>query len=79
MLDWVENTHIEFVHNKHPIQVGGPRVIRFNHVKSIDSEVLKLLCKGVIVESKQSQGEFNSPLFLRLKMNGVDYRVILNR
>ena len=75
VLDWVEHTHIEFVHNKHPVQVDG-----FNHVESeiIDSEVTKLLHKGVIVESKHSQDEFISPIFLRLKKNGVDYRMILN-
>ena len=33
-LEWVEHTHIESVHNKHPIEVGGLRVIRFNHMES---------------------------------------------
>ncbi|XP_068671158.1 uncharacterized protein [Montipora foliosa] len=32
---------------------------------------------GVIVESPHSQGEFVSSIFVRLKKNGVDYRMIL--
>ena len=36
------------------------------------------LNKGVIVESTHSQGEFVSSIFLGLKKNGVDYRMILN-
>ena len=44
----------------------------------MDSEIVRLLNKGVIVESTHSQGEFVSSIFLRLKKNGVDYRMILN-
>ncbi|PFX19912.1 Pro-Pol polyprotein [Stylophora pistillata] len=34
--------------------------------------------RGVFVESPHSQGEIVSSIFLRLKKNGVDYRMILN-
>ena len=46
--------------------------------ETIDSEATKFLCKSLIVVSKHSQGEFISPIFLRLKKNGVDYCMILN-
>ena len=55
-------------------------MIQFNDAESaiIDSEIVKLLNKGVIVKSTHSQGEFVSSIFLRLKKNGVDYWMILN-
>ena len=80
MLDWVEHCHIEFIDNVPPIQYGGYRSIKFNDKESaiLDAEIAKLLKKGVIVESVHSEGEFISPIFLRLKKNGIDYRMILN-
>lgn len=80
VLDWVEHCHLEFVDDVSPVQELGYKVIKFNDTESaiIDSEIVKLLNKGVIVESTHSQGEFVSSIFLRLKKNGVDYRMILN-
>lgn len=80
VLDWAEHLHIEFVENSPPIQNGRPRVIQFNQVESkiLDLEIQKLLDKGVVIESTHTEGEFISPIFLRLKKNGVDYRLILN-
>lgn len=80
VLDWVEHCHLEFIDGVPPVQETDYKIIQFNDAESaiIDSEILKLLNKGVIVESTHSQGEFVSSIFLRLKMNGVDYRMILN-
>jgi len=80
VLDWVEHCHLEFVDGVLPVQETDYKIIQFNDAESaiIDSEIVKLLNKGVIVESTHSQGEFVSSIFLRLKKNGVDYRMILN-
>ena len=80
ILDWVEHCHIEFIDNVPPVQKGGYKTIKFNDSESaiIDAEIKKLLKKGVIVESAHSEGEFVSTIFLRLKKNGIDYRMILN-
>lgn len=80
VLDWVEHCHLEFIDDISPVQEPDYKVIKFNDTESaiIDSEIVKLLNKGVIVESPHSQGEFVSSIFLRLKKNGVDYRMILN-
>ena len=77
-LDWVEHCHIEFMDNAPPIQYG--RSIKFNDKESaiIGAEIAKLLDKEVVVESAPSEGDFISPVFLRLKKNGIDYRMILN-
>ena len=78
ILDWVEHCHIEFIDNVPPVQKGGYKTINFNDSESaiIDAEIKKLLKKGVIVESAHSEGEFVSTIFLRLKKNGIDYRMI---
>lgn len=80
VLDWVEHCHIEFMDNAPPIQYGGCRNIKFNDKESaiIGAEIAKLLDKEVVVESAPSEGDFISPVFLRLKKNGIDYRMILN-
>ena len=80
VLDWVEHCHIEFIDNLPPIQKSGYKIIKFNDSEStiIDSEIKKLLSKGVIVESTNSEEEFVSSIFLRIKKNGLDYRIILN-
>lgn len=80
MLDWVQHCHIEFITNTEPIQFGGHRITRFNpsELLIIDGEITKLLNKGVIEQCSHTEGEFLSPIFLRLKKNGVDYRMILN-
>ena len=80
VLDWVEHCHLEFIDGVPPVQETDYKVIQFNDAEAaiIESELVKLLNKGVIVESPRSQGEFVSSIFLRLKKNGVDYRMILN-
>ena len=80
VLDWVEHCHLEFIDGVPPVQETDYKIIQFNDAESaiIDSEIAKLLNKGVIVESTHSQGKFVSSIFLRLKKNGVDYRMILN-
>ena len=64
--------------NALPIQYG--RSIKFNDKESaiIGAEIAKLLDKGVVVESAPSEGDSIFPGFLRLKKNGIDYRMILN-
>ena len=80
VLDWVEHCHLEFIDDVSPVKEPDYKVIKFNDTESviIDSEIVKLLNKGVIVEAPHSQGEFVSSIFLRLNKNGVDYRMILN-
>ena len=45
--------------------------------KAIDSEIEKLLKKGVIKECEHEEGEYISPIFLSPKKDG-GYRLILN-
>ena len=80
VLDWVQNCHIEFIDDIEPVQLGGHKVSKFNQseLSIIDREIEKLLSKGVIERCSHSDGEFISPIFLRLKKNKVDYRMILN-
>ena len=80
VLDWVEHCHTEFMDNAPPIQYGGCRSIKFNDKESaiIGAEIAKLLDKEVVVESAPSERDFISPVFLRLKKNGIDHRMILN-
>lgn len=80
VLDWVQHCHIEFIDDRAPTQLGGHKVSRFNQseLTIIDGEITKLLYKGVIQECSHSEGEFLSPIFLRLKKNKIDYRMILN-
>ncbi|XP_068674606.1 uncharacterized protein [Montipora foliosa] len=70
----------EFIDGVPPVQETDYKVIQFNDAEAaiIESEIVQLLNKGVIVESPHSQGEFVSSIFVRLKKNGVDYRMILN-
>ena len=44
---------------------------------AVDTEITKLLAKGVIINSCHEDGEFISNIFLRLKPNGT-YRLIPN-
>ena len=80
VLDWVELCHLEFIYGVPPVQETDYKVIQFNDAEAaiIESEIVQLLNKRVIVESPHSQGEFASSIFLRLKKNGVDYSMILN-
>ena len=63
-----------------PVQTKFPHAIIFNDKESaiIDTEIAKLLNKGVLIPSQHEEGELISPIFLRLKKTGVDYRMILN-
>ena len=72
--------HLEFIDGVPPVQETDYKIIQLNDAESaiLDSEIVKLLNKGVVVESTHSPGEFVSSIFLRLKKNGVDYRMILN-
>ena len=80
VLDWVEHCYLDFIDDVSPVQEPDYKVIKFNDTESaiIDSEIVKLLNKGVNAESSHSQGEFVSSIFLRLKKNEVYYRKILN-
>ena len=80
VLDWVAHCHIKFINNEPPIQTEMQRAIKFNEKELIiiDKEIEKLLAKGVLVHSQHEPGEFISPIFLRLKKNAIDYRMILN-
>ena len=80
VLDWVELCHLEFIYGVPPVQETDYKVIQFSDAEAaiIESEIVQLLNKRVIVESPHSQGEFASSIFLRLKRNGVDYSMILN-
>ena len=66
--------------NALPIHYGGWRSIKFNDKQSaiVGAEIAKLLHKGVVVESAPSEEDSFSPIFLTLKKNGIDYRMILN-
>ena len=80
VLDWVELCHLEFIHGVPSVQETDYKVIQFNDAEAaiIEPEIVQLLNKGIIVESPHSQAEFVSSIFVRLKKNGVDYRMILN-
>ena len=75
VLDWVAHCRITFINNILPVQPKFPHAIKFNDKESaiIDKEIAKLLNKGVLIPSQHEEGEFISPIFLRLKKNGVDY------
>ena len=61
-----------------PVQVKLPFLAKWypEEAEFIDSEILSLLEKGVIQQSKHKQGEFISSVFLRPKKDG-SYRMIL--
>ena len=78
VLDAVEHCHIEF--DEIPEQIALPREIDFSEKEklTIDSELTKLLNKGVIEKCEHSEGEFISNVFLRPKKDGHSHRLILN-
>ena len=78
ILDVVKGYKIEFVDNAVPRQTHIPLEIGFNAQECgiIDQEIVKLLDKGVLVESQHDDGEFISNIFLRHKKDG-NYRMIL--
>jgi len=77
ILSYVQGCKIEF--DTEPLQTAQPRAIPFSvkETQVLDSEIEKLLDKGVIHCSNDEQGQFISNIFVRPKKNG-SYRLILN-
>ena len=77
ILETVTGQNIEF--DQIPVQIKPPFQPKWSPEEEefIDSEILSLLAKGVIQQSKHEQGEFISWVFLRPKKDG-SYRMILN-
>ena len=77
---WImfKGCQIEFKSNT-PHQMKHPKEIKFSNVETgfIDTEIKRLLEKGVIVPSCHETGEFVSTIFVRPKPNG-SHRLILN-
>lgn len=72
-----QGQHIEFL--SIPFQMEPPvQSIKQSEIIAINTEVEKLLHKGVIVATRQGKGEFISPIFVRPKKDG-SLRMILNR
>ena len=59
VLDWVEHCHLEFIDGAPLAQETDYKIIQFNDADSaiIDSEIVKLLNKGVIVKSTHSHSK----------------------
>lgn len=74
----VQHFHIEFINDVLPVQ-SSYISHRFNQKEKaiIDKEISKLLKLKVIEKVQYDDGQFISPIFLRLKKNG-EYRLILN-
>ena len=74
ILDRVQHCHIEFTDDMVPTQSYTPRGIRLinnsQEIEVINSELNKLLVKGVIMPSKHEKGEFISTIFVRPKKLG---------
>lgn len=72
----VQGQHIEFLsilyQKEPPVQS-----IKQSEVTAINTEVEKLLGKGVIIATGHEKGHFISPIFLRPKKDG-SFRLILN-
>ena len=70
---------MEFVDDFVPQQTHLPPEIAFSVQECgiIDQEIVKLLSKGVLLESQHEDKEFISNFFLRPKRDG-NYRMILN-
>lgn len=78
ILDIVQHCHIEFVDNIRPSQTKfQQRVFSGKDSLIIDSQIKKLLQQDVIKLVEFTEGQFLSPIFLRMKKNG-EYRLILN-
>jgi len=77
ILSYVAGCNIEF--DQVPVQVKAPKTLPFSKKEApiIDSELKKLIKKGVIQESSKEQGEYISNIFIRPKKNG-SHRLILN-
>ena len=69
---------IEFITT--PYQRVVPRekkILDLDEQHVIDTEIDKILAKGVITPSSNEEGEYISPIFTRAKKHG-SFRVILN-
>ena len=77
ILQMVQGCSIEFDYR--PKQNLIPKPIKFSLAENaiLDSEIAKLLTKGVIVPSKIYKNDYVSNVFLRRKKDG-NYRLILN-
>ena len=79
ILDAVKHYHIEFEAGRRPVQATKPKQITFavGDKEIINSEITKLIGKGVIEPSKPLEGDFISTIFVRPKKDG-SHRLILN-
>lgn len=77
ILDMITGTTIDF--HSHPVQHTVPSQKNLTSLEGeiIDSEIAKLLSKGVIIKTDHEDGEFISPIFIRPKKDGSN-RMILN-
>ena len=77
IIDMITGTTIEFEHI--PVQTRPPAIQQFSdtEVQIIETEISKLLSKGVIVQAVREIGDFLSPIFIREKKDG-SHRLILN-
>ena len=78
ILDCAAHYHIDFLDNEYPVQHIVPNQSIFSETEQrvIDSEILKLLEKGVVKRCEPETGDFVSTVFLRPKKDG-NYRMIL--
>ena len=76
-IDMITCTTIEFEYI--PVQTRPPVLQQFSdtEIQITESEITKLLNKGVIVQAVQEDGDFLSPIFIRQKKDG-SYHLILN-
>ena len=77
ILDMITGTTIDFRYL--PVQHRPPAIRKFSDTESqiIETEIKKLLNKGVIVSTDRETDDFISPIFLREKKDG-SHRMILN-
>lgn len=77
IIDMITGTTIDFKYLT--VQHGPPAIQEFSDTESqiIETEIEKLLKKGVIVRTVRETGDFISPIFLREKKDG-SHRMILN-
>ena len=69
ILDWVEHCYLEFIDDVSPVQEPDYKVIKFNDTESaiIDSEIVKLLNKGVMRSLLTLRENLYHTFFLDLK------------
>ena len=77
ILDTVKGLNIDFIANPWQGKVPSQKKFSLGESKIIESEINKLLVKGVIIPTTHEPGEFMSTIFLRPKPDGT-HRMILN-